>query len=122
MFYTGQEVECIDDSGHPELNVMIEGCVPNLDGLTKGRKYVVRWYGSKIAYTKKGLFMMPHIRVNEIIRDKGKDGEEAAFLALRFKPLVKRTTDISTFTKLLRPTPQPVRKKENENVKELTSD
>jgi hypothetical protein len=85
MFHIGQEVECVDDSpsyyGHP--------C-----GLQKGNIYTI----TIIAQRPDGL----GICVAEEPNTYG-DIYAPYWMAERFRPIVKRKTDISIFTKMLVP-------------------
>lgn len=93
-FRVGMEVECIDDSvrnvdprsypgGHYAPNWPVKGCT-----------YTIRDIG------KFGLLL--HEIVNPA-RDFLEEYGEAHFDPRRFRPIIKRATDISIFTQMLRP-------------------
>lgn len=89
-FWSGQEVVCInDDPNIPPNHPSNSG---GLDGLTAGQHYHVERIFIDIDTD------LVCISVVEIDR-----GHRGGFFAFRFRPVIKKTTDISELTKLLVP-------------------
>lgn len=97
MFHVGQKVVCVDASANKKY--LPPGyCIsdPDLDGLAKGRIYIIRG----IIFIRR----VPCVFLEEIIREvEPAFGFEAPYSAARFRPIVERKTDISIFTKMLKP-------------------
>ena len=103
-FHVGQEVICIDNKIHFEWYTGMMGQIYtgiDLDGLQEGEKYTIIWIG-----LWQGPFLEPHVcvRLQEIRRQVWTGNEEAPYSARRFRPLIKKETDISIFNKMLVPT------------------
>ncbi|WP_313195883.1 hypothetical protein [Shinella zoogloeoides] len=75
-FHRGQLVECIDDRPGP---VADPEAIPEMNGLTRGRIYTVRWAGPALHMGK----TFNGIRLDEILRDDG----DLPFFAHRFRPV-----------------------------------
>ena len=85
MFSVGQEVECIDVEG----NLFLERAIPH--NLIKGKIYIVEAVGlTNVCDPQK----LPCILVN---------GPKHPVWAHRFRPIQKKTTDISSLIALLNP-------------------
>lgn len=112
-FYIGQKIVCINDDyevpGYP-INV---GSPPwnILDGLTKGSIYTVRalrpsWL---LGYLYPFICVLLYEIIREPIYNRLSDcEEEPGYIPARFKPLNSRKTDISIFTKTLKPVKENV--------------
>ncbi len=93
MFNVGQKVECINGDRanyHAEYDYVLPA---------KGQIYTIR----EITLSHRGN---QYFRVNEIHQRPYVFAEgtiEPWFAALRFRPVVERKTDISTFTRMLTP-------------------
>jgi hypothetical protein len=91
MFYVGQEVICIDDSGFKDVglpNPPKVNCVYTISEIAKG------FDGTRIA---DGLCFA------ELFNPNPFNGLNDCFVPERFRPIQKKQTDISIFTALLNP-------------------
>lgn len=78
-FVVGQHVVCVDDTCSSGANV-----VGDLDGLTAGRVYTIRWVG---IYDSPKLGRLVCVRLREIIRTRcPTHGDDMPFAASRFRP------------------------------------
>lgn len=91
----GQEVICINDNPNEPPNSKL--WFGNLDGLKAGNHYTVK--DIYIDYRHN----MVCITINEIYRGLSPYGNELGYFAFRFKPIIKKKTDISALQKLLEP-------------------
>ena len=95
MFYVGQKVVCInakDTHSHPN----------NIQELTEGAIYTVRWVGSKEASEDGlGIKLVEVMRYVLSLSGERIREEDMPFDATRFRPLVEKKTDISIFTEML---------------------
>ncbi|MES2030886.1 MAG: CAP-Gly domain protein [Pseudomonadota bacterium] len=80
-FRVGQKVACVDASG---TNFQ------NIPELTKGEIYTIRWIGDGLVKLVEPLLRNEH-------------GSDEPLYARRFRPVVKRKTDISVLQALLVP-------------------
>ena|SRR5882672_1886203 len=99
-FHVGQKVVCVNDD-------CIEAGV--LGPLKKGRIYTIRETGLR-AWTDGA----PCVRLTEIIRgplccEGGEEECDTPYWASRFRPIVRRKTDISVFTAMLKPAKETIK-------------
>lgn len=83
-FHPGQLVECVD-AAIPS-NIDLEFTVPDLDGLTRGRIYTVRWAGRFTRNTGDTIY---GVHLAEITR-----GKEVPYFAGRFRPVDDSRLDV----------------------------
>lgn len=84
-FHVGQLVECIDDE--LPTNLDLETTIPDLNGLTRGRIYTVRWAGR---FTRNDGDTHFGVRLNEIVRPE----DDVPYLAGRFRPVDDSRLDV----------------------------
>lgn len=88
MFRVGQKVVCVDANGHL------------MDGLKRGGVYTVAWIGEFKHPIRGHRGLCVHLV--EILRTRCPVYDiDVPYRTSRFRPLQKRTTDISVFTAML---------------------
>lgn len=90
-FRVGQKVVCVDMNTYGRLSRWKGERVPNADQV-----YTIR----AVFVSDDGLDEVG-VLLEEIRNPINWTGQEFGFLASRFRPVVERKTDISTFTKIL---------------------
>lgn len=109
MFHIGQKVVCVEDG-----EVIIQGfrSAGNLDGLTKGSIYTIRWFEYE-DWPLLNIFKLPCVKLEKIVRIPGlihatnmMAYEDMPFWAGRFVPLKKKQTSIAVFQEMLVKTPE----------------
>lgn len=78
-FVVGQHVVCVDDTLSSGVNI-----VGDLDGLTAGRVYTIRWVG---IHESPRFGPQVCVRLREIVRARcPTHGDDMPFAAVRFRP------------------------------------
>lgn len=94
-FRVGQKVVCVN------ADALLSGYGPHHDEITVGEVYTIRWAGPS---PHPRTYGKPAIRLVGVVRgdDPGNpDWNDMPWMAIRFRPVVERKTDISVFTKML---------------------
>lgn len=87
-FRVGQKVVCVDD----------ERPIIRIRPVIRGNVYTIRAVGEEPYYTGEYWVLLEEVR-NSARDDLG----ELAYRTTRFRPIVERKTDISVFTRMLKP-------------------
>lgn len=105
MFYVGQEVVCVNTEDHPKLHEIGERhnilWVGGLDGLKKGNHYHVAAIGWDSWFNEETITVVEIKRRRNVGRAGRVDPD--SYAAWRFRPVQKKSTDISSLIALLNP-------------------
>jgi hypothetical protein len=92
-FYVGQEVVCVDDGDHPEWLKPNRTYELGLDGLTKGRHYIIRDIAEILTY-EDGSYLIGTgemgLRLKEIVRHP----PDQPYRTARFRPVKAENIEV----------------------------